>query len=68
LVQEKKVTLQDVSLSKKEGLWGKAKEFITESEVESEAESTTRDEAKPHDIHNKEAKGSLTQRHNVLQI
>jgi hypothetical protein len=51
--KKKKVTLQDVSLSKKEGPMGESKEVIQESEVESEAESTTGDATKPHEGHNK---------------
>jgi hypothetical protein len=54
--KKKKITLQDVSLSKKEGPMGESKEVIAESEVESEAESTEGDEAKPQEGHNKEAK------------
>jgi hypothetical protein len=38
--KKKKITLQDVSLSKKEGPMGEMKEVIAESEVESEVEST----------------------------
>jgi hypothetical protein len=54
--KKKKITLQDVSLSKKDGPMGPSKEVIVESEVESEVESTEGDEAKPHEGHNKEAK------------
>jgi hypothetical protein len=45
--KKKKVTLQDVSLSKKEGPTGASKEVIAESKVESEAKSTEGHEANP---------------------
>jgi hypothetical protein len=48
--KKKKVTLQDVSLSKTEGL------TMGESEVESETKSIEGAEAKPHEGHNNEAK------------
>jgi hypothetical protein len=54
--KKKKITLQDVSLSKKEGPMTTSTKVIAESEVESEAESIEADEAKPHDKNNKEAK------------
>jgi hypothetical protein len=54
--KKNKITLQDVSLSKKEGPMEASKEVIVESEVELEAESIEGDEAKPHEGHNKEAK------------
>jgi hypothetical protein len=54
--KKKKITLQDVSLSKKYGPMVASKEVIVESEVESEAESTEGDEAKPQEGHNNEAK------------
>jgi hypothetical protein len=66
--KKKKITLQDVSLSKKDGPTEASKEVIVESEVESEAESTEGDEAKPHEGHNKEAKEVIESKHNVLQI
>jgi hypothetical protein len=37
--KKNKITLQDMSLSKKEGPMGETKEVITESQVESEAEA-----------------------------
>ena len=54
--KKKKITLQDVSLSKKDGPMEASKEVIAQSEVESEAEPTERDEAKLQDGHNQEAK------------
>jgi hypothetical protein len=54
--KKKKITLQDVSLSKKYWPTKASKEVIVESEVESEAESTEGDETKPHEGHNQEAK------------
>jgi hypothetical protein len=54
--KKKKITLQDVSLSKKDGPMEASKEVIVESEVESEAESTEGDEAKLQEGHNQEAK------------
>jgi hypothetical protein len=54
--KKKKITLQDVSLSKKDGPMEDSKEVIVESEVESEAESTEGDEAKLQEGHNQEAK------------
>jgi hypothetical protein len=53
--KKKKITLQDVSLSKKDGPMEASTEVIAQSEVESEAESTERDEAKLRG-HNQEAK------------
>jgi hypothetical protein len=53
--KKKKITLQDVSLSKKDGPMEARKEVIAQSEVESEAESTEGDEAKLQG-HNQEAK------------
>jgi hypothetical protein len=49
--KKKKITLQDVSLSKNDGPTVTNKEFIIESEVESEGESTNEDEAKPGRTH-----------------
>jgi hypothetical protein len=54
--KKKKITLHDVSLSKKDGPTEANKEVIVEFEVESEVESTEGDEAKPHEGHNKEDK------------
>jgi hypothetical protein len=54
--KKKKITLQDVSLSKKDGPTEASKEVIVESEVESEAESTEGDEAKPQEGHCQEDK------------
>jgi hypothetical protein len=54
--KKKKITLQDVSLSKKDGPMEASKEVIAQSEVESEAESTEGDEAKLQEGHNQEAK------------
>jgi hypothetical protein len=54
--KKKKITLQDVSLSKKDGPMEASKEVIAQSGVESEAESTERDEAKLPEGHNQEAK------------
>jgi hypothetical protein len=50
--KKNKITLQDVSLNKKDGPMKAIKKFIVESEVESEAESTEGDEGKPHEGHN----------------
>jgi hypothetical protein len=44
--KKRKITLQDVSLSKKDGPMEARKEVIVESEVESEAESIEGDEEK----------------------
>jgi hypothetical protein len=44
--KKKKITLQDVSLSKKYGHMEASKEVISQSEVELEAESTKGDETK----------------------
>jgi hypothetical protein len=55
-----------VSLSKQEGPMGERKEVITESKVESKAESIEGDEAKAQEGHNKKIRRSLTQGHNVL--
>jgi hypothetical protein len=54
--KKKKITLQDVSLSKKDGPTEVRKEVISKSKVESEAEYTEGDEEKPHEGHNQEAK------------
>jgi hypothetical protein len=54
--KKKKITLQDVSLIKKDGPMEDSKEVIAQSEVESEAESTEGDEAKLQEGHNQEAK------------
>jgi hypothetical protein len=54
--KKKKITLQDVSLSKKDGPMEARKEVITQSEVESEANFTEGDEAKLQEGHNHEAK------------
>jgi hypothetical protein len=54
--KKKKITLQDVSLIKKDGPMEDSKEVIAQSEVESEAESTEGDEAKLQEEHNREAK------------
>jgi hypothetical protein len=51
--KKNKITLQDVSFSKKEGPMGENKEFIVESKFESEVESTKGDEAKPQEGQNK---------------
>jgi hypothetical protein len=56
VVQEKKITLQDVSLSKKDGPMEASKEVIAQFEVESEVESTKGDETKLQEGHNQEAK------------
>jgi hypothetical protein len=55
--KKKKITLQDMSLNKTKGPTTESKEFIVESEVESEAESTEGDEVKPQEGKNKEALG-----------
>jgi hypothetical protein len=54
--KKKKITVQDVSLSKKCGPREASKEVIVESEVESEVESTKGDEEKLQEGHNQEAK------------
>jgi hypothetical protein len=54
--KKKKITLQDVSLSKKDGPMEASKEFIAQSEVESEEKSTEGDEEKIQEGHNQEAK------------
>jgi hypothetical protein len=54
--KKKKITLQDVSLSKKDGPMEASKEVIAQSGVESVAESTKGDEAKLQEGHNQEAK------------
>jgi hypothetical protein len=54
--KKKKIALQDVSLSKKDEPTVTSKEVIVESEVESEAESTIGDEAKPQEGHSQKAK------------
>jgi hypothetical protein len=51
-----KITLQDVSLSKKDDPMEASKEVIVESEVESEAESIEGYEEKLQEGHNHEAK------------
>jgi hypothetical protein len=67
--KKKKITLQDVSLSKKEGPMGESKEVIAESEVESEAESTEGHEAKPQEGHNKEAKEIIdSKEHHIAEL
>ena len=53
---KKKITLQDMSLSKKEEPIETIKVVIVEFEVEFEAEPTERHEEKPQDKQNKEAK------------
>jgi hypothetical protein len=53
--KKKKITLQDVSLSKKDGPMESSKEVIAQSEVESKAESTEGDEEKLQEGHNQEA-------------
>ena len=50
--KKNKITLQDVSLSQKDGPMEARKEVIVEFEVESEAESTEGDEAKLQEGHN----------------
>jgi hypothetical protein len=54
--KKKKITLQDVSLSKKDGPMEASKEVIAQSGVESVVESTKGDEAKLQEGHNQEAK------------
>jgi hypothetical protein len=54
--KKKKITLQDVSLSKKDGPMEASKEVIVELEVESEAESIEGGEGKLKEGHNQEAK------------
>jgi hypothetical protein len=54
--KKKKIALQDVSLSQKDGPMEASKEVIVESEVESEAESIEGDEAKLQEGHNQEPK------------
>jgi len=54
--KKNKITLQDVSLNKKDGPTDASKEVIAESKVESETESIESDEAKPHDENSKKAK------------
>jgi hypothetical protein len=54
--KKNKITLQDVSLSKKDGPMEVRKEVIIESEVESEVYSIEGDEEKLHEGHNEEAK------------
>jgi hypothetical protein len=54
--KKKKITLQDVSLSKKDGPMEASKEVIVESEVESKAESIEGDEEKLQEEHNQKAK------------
>jgi hypothetical protein len=67
--KKKKITLQDVSLSKKEGPMGESKEVIAESEVESEVESTEGDEAKPQEGHNKKSKEIIdSKEHYVVEL
>jgi hypothetical protein len=50
--KKNKITLQDMSLSKKDGPMEASKEVIVESEVESEAESIEGDEEKLQERHN----------------
>jgi hypothetical protein len=47
--KKNKITLQDVSLSKKDGPMEASEEVISKSDVESEVESTKGDEVKPPD-------------------
>jgi hypothetical protein len=54
--KKKKITLQDVSLSKKDGSMEGRKEVISEFEVESKEDSTKGDEEKLQEGHNQEAK------------
>jgi hypothetical protein len=54
--KKKKITLQDVSLSKKDGPMVAIKEVIVEFEVESKVESNEGDKTKPRERHNNEAK------------
>jgi len=54
--KKKKITLQDVSLSNKDGPMEANKEVIVKSEVESKAESTEGDETKLQEGHNQEDK------------
>jgi hypothetical protein len=61
--KKKKITLQDVSLSKKEGPMGASKEVIAESKVESEAESTEGHEEKPHQEGHKNPKINDSKEH-----
>jgi hypothetical protein len=65
--KKNKITLQDVSLSKKEGPIEAIKVVITEFEVEYEAESTERHEEKPQEDTIKKPRRSLTQRNTMLQ-
>jgi hypothetical protein len=54
--KKKKITLQDVSLIKKDGPMEDSKEVIAQSEVESETESIEGDEAKLQEGHNQKPK------------
>jgi hypothetical protein len=54
--KKKKITLQDVSLSQKDGPMEASKEVIVESKVESKAKSIEGDEEKLHERHNQEPK------------
>jgi hypothetical protein len=57
--KKKKITLQDVSLSQKDGPMEASKEVMAKFEVESKAESTEGDEAKLLEVHNQEAKAVI---------
>ena len=56
MAQKKKITLQDVSLSKKDRPMRENKEVIEYFEVESEEESIECIETNPQEGHNNEAK------------
>jgi hypothetical protein len=67
--KKKKITLQDVSLSKKEGSMGARKEVIAKSEVESKADSIEGHEAKIQEGHNKEYKKIIdSKEHHVAEL
>jgi hypothetical protein len=51
--KKNKVTLQDVSLSRKEGPMGESKEVIQDSKEESETYSIAGEATKPKEGHNK---------------
>jgi hypothetical protein len=57
--KKKKITLQDVSLSKKYGPMEASKDVISESQVESKENSTEGDEEKLQEGHNEEAKDDI---------
>ena len=67
--KKNKIIMQDVSLSKKEGLTEVSKVVITESKVEYESKSIEIHEEKPKDRHNKEAKNIIESKaHHVAEL